>query len=146
MNETQRLTGRCLCGAVSFTAVPSKMEMDVCHCGMCRRWSGGAFMAIGCGKSVEIVDETDLGVYRSSEWGERAFCKKCGSSLFWRGVHDGSVAVSMQAFSEPERFNFVEEIFIDDKPANYAFANETRRLTGAEVVAAYAARQEANNG
>jgi hypothetical protein len=120
--------------------------MDVCHCGMCRRWSGGAFMAVGCGKSLEIADETDLGVFRSSEWGERAFCKKCGSSLFWRGVHDGSVAVSMQAFSEPERFNFVEEIFIDDKPANYAFANETRRLTGAEVVAAYAARQEANNG
>jgi hypothetical protein len=34
-----------------------------------------------------------------------------------------------------------KEIFIDDKPAGYAFAGERPRLTGAEVVAMFAGDQ-----
>lgn len=146
MGAGERLNGQCLCGAVKFTAVPAKMEMDVCHCSMCRRWSGGTFMAVMCDTSVQIENEAALGVYRSSEWGERLFCSTCGSSLFWRGVHDGKMAVSMQAFAEPERFHFAEEIFINNKPANYDFANDTHRMTGEEFLAALAAKQEAEHG
>ncbi|PWU73731.1 aldehyde-activating protein [Ochrobactrum sp. POC9] len=146
MGAGERLNGQCLCGAVKFTATPVKMEMDVCHCSMCRQWSGGAFMAVNCGTSVEIEDEAALTTYSSSEWGERRFCSKCGSSLFWRGIHDGMTVVSMQAFAEPERFHFAEEIFIDNKPANYDFANDTHRMTGEEFLAALAAKQEAEHG
>ncbi len=146
MGAGERLNGQCLCGAVKFAAVPAKMEMDVCHCSMCRRWSGGAFMAVNCGTSVEITDETALSTYSSSEWGERLFCSKCGSSLFWRGKHGGITMVSMQAFAAPEQFRFAEEIFIDNKPANYDFANETHRMTGEEFLAALAAKQEAEHG
>jgi hypothetical protein len=146
MSGSPTLSGQCLCGAVRFKAAPSKPEMDVCHCGMCRRWSGGVFMAVDCGNSLEIVDGTELAVYRSSDWGERGFCRQCGSSLFWRGVDDGHVAVSIQAFDDPGRFEFVEEIFIDEKPDNYAFVNDTRKKTGAEVFAEFTAKQESADG
>lgn len=128
-------SGQCLCGTVKFTATPTKNEMGVCHCGMCRRWSGGVFTAVSCGASVEVEDDSQLGVYVSSDWGERCFCRKCGSTLFWR-MRDGSnVAVSAQAFDDPEAFNFTSEIFIDEKPSNFEFANETKKQTSAELFA-----------
>jgi hypothetical protein len=120
------LKGHCLCGAVKFTATPESMTMGVCHCSMCRRWSGGTFMAVDCGSSLKIEDESALGVFHSSDWGDRCFCKTCGSTLFWRlrqGSHD-VVAAS--------------EIFVDDKPGNYAFANHTRKMTGGEFLASFA--------
>jgi hypothetical protein len=129
------LSGRCLCGAVRFTATPTRMDMEVCHCGMCRRWAGGAFMAVSCGANVTIEDDRHLGVYQSSEWGERCFCEICGSTLFWRMRDGTNVGVSAQAFDDPASFAFTREIFIDEKPANYAFANETVKETGAEQFA-----------
>jgi hypothetical protein len=142
MSETARLSGQCLCGAVKFTAAPEKHEMGVCHCEMCRRWAGGALMLVRCGDTVKIEDERALGVYQSSDWAERCFCKVCGSTLFWRARNRNFAAASAQAFEHPEMFAFVREIFIDEKPANYAFANDTTKRTGAEMMAKYAPRPQ----
>ena len=32
--------GQCLCGAVKVTVKNMKNNVDVCHCGMCRKWGG----------------------------------------------------------------------------------------------------------
>jgi hypothetical protein len=37
-------SGRCLCGAVSFSAEEVKSEISACHCRMCQRISGGIFI------------------------------------------------------------------------------------------------------
>ncbi|HRE60339.1 MAG TPA: GFA family protein [Micropepsaceae bacterium] len=133
---TMPLHGHCLCGAVKFTATPKSMIMDVCHCSMCRRWSGGTFMGVDCGGSVKVEDESALGVYHSSDWGERCFCRNCGTTLFWR-MRQGPphVVVAAQAFDDVSRFSFDLEIFIEEQPPNYAFANKTKRMTGAEFIA-----------
>ncbi|MEJ8574658.1 GFA family protein [Microbaculum marinum] len=145
MNEAAMKTGRCLCGAVRFEATPKHDEMGVCHCSKCRRWSGGAFMAVECGNSVRVNDDSQLGVYVSSDWGERVFCKTCGTTLFWR-MQDGSeYAVSAQAFDDPAQFRFVSEIFVDEQPPNYAFANETRKMTGPEFIAMVTGKPESGN-
>ncbi|WP_417767818.1 GFA family protein [Stappia sp.] len=141
-----RLNGGCLCGAVRFSAQPKDRSMGVCHCSMCRRWSGGVYMAVECAGEVAIGDETALGIYRSSGYGERVFCKTCGSSLMWR-MQDGSHSVvSAQAFDDPSVFAFNSEIFIDEKPGNYTFSNETRKMTGAEVFELYAPKQDPQHG
>ena len=146
MAQSKRLSGGCLCGAVRFTAVPDKPEMDVCHCGMCRRWSGGVFMSVPCNE-LDVENENVLGRYASSDWAERLFCKDCGSSLFWRMPSDksGHVAVAFQSFDDTSSFTFVAEIFIDEKPALYAFAGERPRLTGKEVMARFEAQQESGH-
>jgi hypothetical protein len=133
MNEKAH-SGRCLCGAVRFTARPKSDEMAICHCRMCRRWSGGAFMAVDCSQGFEIEEDRSVGVYQSSDWGERGFCKTCGSTLFWRMRDGSSVHVSAQAFDHPEDFELTLEIFIDEKPANFSFANATKKMTGADVM------------
>ncbi|OXS99284.1 aldehyde-activating protein [Notoacmeibacter marinus] len=142
--SAEPLKGQCLCGAVEFQATPKNMEMGVCHCGMCRRWSGGVWMAVDA-ESVEYDSEDSIGVYDSSPWGQRLFCKSCGTTLSWR-AKDGSVSVvSAQAFDDPSRFTFTGQIFIDDKPDNYAFANETKCQTGEQFMAMVMAGQEAQS-
>ncbi|MCR9134896.1 MAG: GFA family protein [Alphaproteobacteria bacterium] len=148
MNETQghsqegRRTGQCLCGAVRFTAVPSKMETGVCHCNMCRRWTAGPFFAVDCGDSLVFDAQDDLEIFRSSDWGERGFCRKCGTPLLWQ-LHDKThVSVSLTAFDEIDDMVFTSEIFIDEKPDIYTFANETKKMTGAQVFALFTDAQD----
>jgi hypothetical protein len=88
--------------------------------------------------AVDVADEASLGVYRSSEWAERCFCKQCGSVLFYRLVGKDFHAVSAEAFDERGDFALVSQIFMDEKPAYYEFANKTHNMTGAEVFAAFA--------
>ncbi len=134
-------SGGCLCGAVRYTATVDQPHMDVCHCDMCRRWSGGAFMAVSA-RDMEIADDTSLGVYTSSEWAERGFCAKCGTSLFWRMTEGGDfLAVSFQSLDDTSGFSFETEIYIDEKPDLYSFAGERTRKTGAEVVAEFGGGQ-----
>jgi hypothetical protein len=139
------LKAQCLCGAVKFEATPEKNEVGVCHCSMCRRWSGGAWFGVDCGNSVKFEDASQVGAYRASAWGERCFCKQCGTTLIWR-MQDGSHnVVSAQLFDDPGQFTFVSEIYIDEQPRNYAFSNSTKRMTSQEFLEAFMA-SKADNG
>jgi hypothetical protein len=138
MSGTGTMTGGCLCGAVRFTAAPANRNVDVCHCGMCRRWAAGPAFMRDCTNTVKVEDATHLGVYRSSEWAERCFCKQCGTPLFYRLAGKDMYFVSAEAFDDRDGYTFTTQIFIDEKPAYYDFANKTHTMTGAEVFAAFA--------
>ena len=129
------MAGGCLCGQVRFAAMPASDDMSVCHCGMCRRWTGGVFMGVDCGDSVVLEGAPKLGIYRSSDYGERVFCPECGTSLFWRMKDGSKTEVAMSALDDPSRFGLKTEVFIDAKPPGYAFANKTRQLTQADFLA-----------
>lgn len=145
MAET--LNGQCLCGSVKFTAVPAEQKMGICHCGMCRRWTGGTFMSVQCGDSVSFESKDNLGSYKGSVWGERLFCKACGSTILWQTQDGKHQSVSIHAFEDPEAFEFASQIFIDQKPSNYEFANKTESMTEAEVFAMFAPKEgDADNG
>ena len=135
MSATAKLSGRCLCGAVRFSGTPKEPHMDACHCSLCRRWSAGPFLSVNC---PDLVVEGEVRTYASSEHAEREFCGTCGSTLFWR-MKDGSmIAVSAQAFDDPSGLPLAIEIFVDEKPSTYEFANATEKMTGPEVIAAFA--------
>ncbi len=136
-----REEGSCLCGACRLSAEP-EFQAGICHCSMCRKWSGGMLIAVSSATPVTFNDDAPLGVYVSSEWGERVFCRECGSSLVWRmrdGTHD---AVSIQVFDDIGRFSVSSEIFIDEKPKGYALAGTHETMTGAEVFAKFAPKEE----
>ena len=40
------MTGGCLCGAVRWSASAPPRDIHHCHCGMCRRWTGGGFATL----------------------------------------------------------------------------------------------------
>lgn len=136
------LTGHCLCNAVRFSFKPEGRDVGVCHCSMCRRWTAGPFLVLDHDGPVTFEGAENIGVYKSSEWGERAFCKTCGTSLYWRMSGAEHYAVSAGALDDPPGLTLASEIFIDEKPDYYAFANETHKMTGAEAMAAFAAGKE----
>ena len=131
-------TGRCLCGAVRFTAKNMKNNVEACHCGMCRKWGGGPLMAADCGTEVAFIGEENITVYNSSDWAERGFCKKCGSHLFYRLKDTNEHQMPAGLFDNQEDFNFDLQVFIDRKPSFYSFANKTDEMTEAEVIEKYA--------
>jgi hypothetical protein len=138
MASAQQLSGGCLCGAVRFTATPADREVGACHCSMCRRWSAGPYLERDCTTTLKVEDTTHLGIYRSSDWAERAFCKRCGTSLYYRLVDKNHHYVSAEAFDSRDGYRFAHQVFIDEKPAYYDFANKTHNMTGAEVFAQFA--------
>lgn len=133
--------GRCLCGACRFAAQPVKGG-SVCHCEMCRKWTGGMFVATHLARAPRFVADAPLGVYRSSDWGQRLFCANCGASLVWQSRDGVQNYASVQCFDNPGRFAVEKEIFIDEKPAGYALAGDHVTMTGAEVMAAFAPKEE----
>ena len=127
------MTGRCLCGAVSFTAKDVEPHVHACHCDMCRRWGGAPAFAVYAG-SVDFSGEDSIGVYGSSEWAERGFCKTCGSCLFYRLREGGKPVMWAGVFDDPSPFSLEGEIYIDEKPAFYDFAGDRSRKTGEEFL------------
>jgi hypothetical protein len=75
-----------LCGAISFEiAMPTKWIAH-CHCSMCRRAHGAAFVTwVSVPKSAFRLTggEKTLKRYASSEAASRSFCGTCGSPLFF---------------------------------------------------------------
>lgn len=76
-------------------------------------------------------------LFDSSAWAERAFCKKCGSNLFYRIKEAGQHFVPAGIFGDVEDLIFDHQVFIDEKPAYYSFANNTQDMTGPEIFAKY---------
>ncbi len=130
-------SGQCLCGALKFTATPKNGDVGVCHCATCRRGTAGSYFAIDCGDTLAFENENALGVYNSSEWAERGFCTKCGSPIFWRTKDKTVNIVSVNAFDDAGELRLDHEVFIDEKPAYYSFAEKTKQMTGEECFAEF---------
>ena len=141
-NGGARAEGRCLCGAVRFVAPPPPHKVGMCHCGMCRRWTGGAPLTGDLAAGVVTVTAGDsLRWYAASSWGERGFCGDCGASLFWRQKGaDAGWLVCIGALPDAEETRLIQHIYIDDKPAYYDMADAVPRLTGGEFTAAVVAK------
>jgi hypothetical protein len=136
MTETR--AGRCLCGAVQYEADLNGPHFHVCHCEKCRRWGGGPAFATPS-EAIRIEGEQHLAFYSSSKMGERAFCRECGTHLFWRRKTGEGLAVWMGALDQHDDMTFGSQIFIDSKPDSYKFNNKTGDLTGEQVRALFAA-------
>ncbi len=136
-------TGRCLCGAVEIELSQTPKNTGACHCSMCRKWSGGVFLGLNVKPGeATIKGEDNITAFTSSEWAERCFCKICGTNLFYRVTMDGPIKgemhIGLGILDKPNGITMTEEIFVDEKPDGYAFAGDTKKMTGAEVFAMYA--------
>lgn len=75
--------------------------------------------------------------YASSDHAERGFCPACGTHLFFYAKGPGVYAIPFGLFRDGEDLPFKAQIYVDERPAQYTFANETRTMTGAEFEAKF---------
>ena len=99
-------SGACLCKSVEFRAeLPSKWVAH-CHCTMCQRAHGAAFVTwVGMEEPRVRIEDRDglLRWYKSSPEAERGFCSRCGSTLFFRSTRwPGELHIVLA--------NFVDEV------------------------------------
>ena len=103
-NQAQvRASGRCLCGAVRFTIRgPLRPTAVACHCTSCRRFTGGLWVGTCAHREHVHIERGDtLTWFRSSPDAKRAFCGRCGSSLFWEGDDEPLWSIAAGSLDEP---------------------------------------------
>jgi hypothetical protein len=142
MSETIEAKGQCVCGAVSFVASSMNPDVGACHCEMCRQWGGGPFMEVDCSSDVSFSGEDNISIFNSSDWAERGFCKNCGSHLFYRFKEANLHMMPVGLFKDDSKFVFKKQVFIEEKPHYYRFANHTEDMTGDELVEQFSAALE----
>ena len=85
VEETTSITGGCLCGAIRYELSEPPIKGVICHCRMCQKSTGSAFMvSAGFSRSALRFTKGEPKLYRSSSIKEKGFCPDCGSLLFDR--------------------------------------------------------------
>lgn len=110
----QSFDGACLCGELTFRIVGPTKWCAHCHCSLCQRAHGAAFVTwIGVeAGQLELTRSDSLQWFASSEEAERGFCSRCGSSVLFRSSRwPGEVHIA--------RANVAGEI--DREPSMHAF-------------------------
>lgn len=135
--NVDRMHGQCLCGTVEFEVDVPERTYSICHCGMCRRWSGGPLMSVHCpAPNTEWLNDEGLTWYQGTPWAQRGFCSRCGASLFWRFAQEpeGMLIVSVDALEDAGDFTLDRHIYSDARPDRYDFADDCPRVTEAELM------------
>jgi hypothetical protein len=114
------VAGSCLCGAVRFEVVGPFTRAYYCHCGRCRKQSGSDYTVQGRlpRESLRLISGGDDVVALRPEGGfAKAFCGRCGSSLFGGQWPDGpDVSVRFGALEGDPGIRPDRHIFIESAP------------------------------
>jgi hypothetical protein len=107
--------GDCLCGAIEFTAELPSRWVAHCHCTMCQKTAGSAFITwAGFDKKNCVIHDLkkQLRWFQSSPEAQRGFCNTCGSVLFFVSSRwPDEIHITLSNFQAP----------IDRKPEMHAF-------------------------
>jgi len=78
------ITGRCQCGTVKYQVQGELKDFSHCHCSICRKIAGAAFVTWGGVARDEFSYESgadNVGIYSFSEKADSLFCKTCSSTI-----------------------------------------------------------------
>jgi hypothetical protein len=128
------VAGSCLCGAVRFEVSGPIEPVVHCHCTMCQRAHGAAFVTWAALPSERVrvtAGEADVTHYRSSEIGTRSFCRRCGSSMFCTlDTHAGTIDVAVGCLAPDHGAVPRAHVFWDDRAGWVEVADGLPRLGG----------------
>jgi hypothetical protein len=125
------MSGKCICGAVSYKLPDQHYDLWACHCDTCRQWTSGILFSLSPSDPV-FKGEENIAVYKSTEMTERAFCRICGSNLYFKTVatndevHQQKATLNICAgtLDDYKNIKLVREVFVDACPNAYALENK----------------------
>ena len=118
-----QMQGHCLCGAVRWKTEAEPMGASMCHCGQCRRQSGGVWSSAYVASDALQIDGP-VAWFASSETAERGFCPRCGSFLFWRTHDEETTSFSLGSVEGDTGLKLQKHIFTIDKGDYYEIAGD----------------------
>ncbi len=125
------LNGGCLCGGVKYEITGPVGGVMNCHCSMCRKSSGAAFLSGGPVAAKDfrwVKGEEMLARYESSPGGYRVFCRKCGSSLAGMGTGDGPVWIALGSLDDDPGVRPWSHIYVGSKAQWYEISDDLPRF------------------
>jgi hypothetical protein len=97
------MQGGCLCGAVRYRLASEPFDTGYCHCEICRRATGAPVVAFA---TVPFADFRVSGSpcrRRSTEFGERWFCRDCGTQIAMHVDHQpDTIDFTIASLDDPE--------------------------------------------
>lgn len=115
-----KITGKCLCGNVSFSADTEIKMMANCHCDDCRQATGAAFgtLLFVDEAAVEIsgAPKTFSHTADSGAAMEKLFCPDCGSQMFGKNSNrQGMMSVRAGVVDQKELIKPGVNVYLSSK-------------------------------
>ena len=121
--------GSCLCGTVRYTVNGPMRAVVACHCRQCRKQTGHFMAATGTRRdALEIVGEDNLEWYRASDTAARAFCRTCGTVLFWQADGSERTDITAGTLDDEGGVKLERHIYVADKGDYYEIADGLRQF------------------
>lgn len=114
--DSDRVNGGCLCGAVRYEINDKLRGIVNCHCSKCRKFHGnfGAYTSIKH-TSLTLLEQRGLKWYQSitdeTPNVYRGFCTECGSSLFWHPRDQERIAVAAGSLDDPIKLQTIGHVW-----------------------------------
>ena len=126
-------SGGCLCGGVRYRVLGPLLPVVYCHCGQCRRTSGHFVAATAVDKdALVVVADESLEWFASSKKASRAFCNRCGSSLFWLAGGRDYVCIMAGTLDETAGLQAAKHIYVRDKAEYYTLTDDLPKIPQGE--------------
>jgi hypothetical protein len=134
MTENASFSGGCLCGAVRFEVRPPTKWCAHCHCSLCRRAHGAAFVTwfgVERPKFELVAGSDDLSWYRSTPAARRGFCGRCGTTMFFEGERwPDEIHIALAGMDGPIDRRPTAHVFFDSHVDWLDIGDDLRRLGG----------------
>jgi hypothetical protein len=124
------MRGRCLCGEVAWEGTGTGELVHHCHCGMCRKASGTAFVTVGGFPAADfrfVRGERGIRRYESSRGTTRDFCGRCGSGVPGAPFQD-MVFVALGSLEDDPGGRPLAHIFVGSKAPGLEITDDLPRF------------------
>ena len=115
------MSGRCLCGAVTYVAEGPAVFAGFCYCNHCRRSTGShsaivAVMESTFSMSGDVREYATVG--DSGKEVARMFCPTCGTGILARpAARPGVILIKAGTLDDPEQFKPMACIYVSRAPS-----------------------------
>ncbi len=115
-----KLSGKCLCGKISFSADTDIKLMANCHCSDCRAATGTAFgtLLYVDADAIEVTGEPKVFKHMADSGAEmeKHFCADCGSQLFGRNSNrPNTLSLRAGALDQTSLVKPTVNVYLDSK-------------------------------
>jgi hypothetical protein len=129
MQTARTLTGGCLCGATRYEIDDVNGFQAICHCRMCQRASGGAFIGIRFVPAPNFrLTKGETRHYASTPTLNRHFCPTCGGAVFVERHLTGNIGLFAGSLDDTSFFNPTMHVCLESEAPWLVLAASLPRL------------------
>jgi len=131
--QDSKISGSCLCGAVSYQFIGPVRVFQYCHCSRCRKFTGAAHASsiiIDPDQFQWLSGEQYVGRFELPDAKHYAtcFCRNCGSSLPWLSKSGKAVVVPAGTLDDDPQATPNQNVYYADRVQWYEEVGDLKKF------------------